>query len=178
MARGFDTQPLVTVVIPCFNQARFLGEAIESVLRQTHAPTDVIVVDDGSTDGTAAVAAGFAPVRCVRQENRGLPAARNRGLHEAAGEFIVFLDADDRLLPMAVASGVAALSARTDSAFAFGHYRSITEAGRVFREAPPEGLGTDPYCTLLRRNVVGTTAAAIFRTAIVRGVGGFDCTLR
>ena len=93
-----DPPPLVSVVIACYNQGRFLGEAIESALRQTYAPIEVIVADDGSTDRTAEVAAAY-PVRCLRQRNQGAPAARNHGFRESHGRFVLFLDADDRLLP-------------------------------------------------------------------------------
>src|SRR5215218_2770225 len=93
---------LVSVVIPCYNQAHFLDEAIESVLSQSYTNFEVIVVDDGSEDETARVASGYAledPRVClIRQQNRGLAGARNRGLAEARGEYVVFLDSDDRLL--------------------------------------------------------------------------------
>src|SRR5215216_3617571 len=79
----------VSVVIPCYNQARFLGEAIESILSQGYSDVEVIVVDDGSTDDTEEVASKYATedcrVRLIRQENRGLAGARNRGLAEARG---------------------------------------------------------------------------------------------
>jgi glycosyltransferase involved in cell wall biosynthesis len=101
---------LVSVVIPCYNQARFLGEAIESVLSQSYRAFEVVVVDDGSTDNTSEVVARYAGadagVRLIRQENRGLAGARNRGLAEAEGEYVVFLDSDDRLLPDALQVGV------------------------------------------------------------------------
>ena len=98
------------MVIPCYNQARFLGEAIQSVLCQGYTDLEIIVVDDGSGDGTEEVASGYARedprVRLIRQENRGLAAARNRGLAEAGGEFVVFLDSDDRLVLGALEVGV------------------------------------------------------------------------
>src|SRR5215212_9690625 len=93
--------PLVSVVIPCYNQAHFLSEAIESVLAQTHPNFEIIVVDDGSTDNTSEVAARYPGVRHIRQDNQGLAAARNTGLRESKGTCLVFLDADDRLLPNA-----------------------------------------------------------------------------
>jgi glycosyltransferase involved in cell wall biosynthesis len=86
--------PAVSVVIPAYNAAKFISQAIESVLQQTLQPLEIIVVDDGSTDDTAKIAKSFA-VRLVRQENLGASAARNRGIREARGEFIAFLDADD-----------------------------------------------------------------------------------
>ena len=80
-----ESPPLVTVVIPCYNQAHFLGEAIESVLSQSYRNFEIIVVDDGSTDETSEVASRYEGVRLIRQENRGLSGARNRGLGEARG---------------------------------------------------------------------------------------------
>ena len=87
---------LVSVIIPCYNQAHYLGEAIASVLGQTHAHYEIIVVDDGSTDDTERVAARHTGVRCLRKKNGGLAAARNTGLRASKGDYVVFLDADDR----------------------------------------------------------------------------------
>ena len=97
-----DAKQPVTVVIPCYNYARFIREAVDSALAQTVAPQEVIVVDDGSTDQTPEVMATYASdprVRYLRQENRGLSAARNAGIRAARGEFIALLDADDRWKP-------------------------------------------------------------------------------
>jgi glycosyltransferase involved in cell wall biosynthesis len=86
----------VSVVVPTYNYGRFITEAIEGALRQTHQPTEVIVVDDGSTDDTEVRVKAFnGAVRYLRQENLGVCAARNRGVAESVGEFIAFLDADD-----------------------------------------------------------------------------------
>jgi glycosyltransferase involved in cell wall biosynthesis len=91
---------LVSCVVPAFNAARFLREAIDSVLAQTHPDLDIIVVDDGSTDETATIAGTYGDrLRLVRQENRGPAGARNRGLDCAQGEYVAFLDADDLWLP-------------------------------------------------------------------------------
>src|SRR5215210_7397761 len=113
---------LVSVVIPCYNQAHFLDEAIESVLSQSYTNFEVIVVDDGSTDTTSEVASGHADagVRLFRQENRGLAGARNRGLAESKGEYVVFLDSDDRLLGEALAVGVRELKSHPGCAFVAG----------------------------------------------------------
>jgi glycosyltransferase involved in cell wall biosynthesis len=90
------SRPPLSVIIPCYNAARFLPEAVASVLSQGYELLEILVVDDGSTDATPQVAAGLAPeVRCLRQENRGPSSARNRALREARGELIAFLDADD-----------------------------------------------------------------------------------
>src|SRR6266513_5232454 len=97
---------LVSVIIPCYNQAHFLHEAIESVLAQTYSNREIIVVDDGSTDNTATVARCHSPPRYIYQENAGPSAARNTGFEQSRGEYLVFLDADDRLLPEALEIGV------------------------------------------------------------------------
>jgi glycosyltransferase involved in cell wall biosynthesis len=88
--------PLVSVIIPAFNRERLLPDALASVRAQRCGSLEIIVVDDGSSDATAAAAEAFDPsVRCLRQEHRGVSAARNRGLAEARGELIAFLDSDD-----------------------------------------------------------------------------------
>jgi hypothetical protein len=92
--------PRVSVVTPAFDAAQTIGATVASVLGQTYRDVELVVVDDGSTDSTAAIAEAHGePVRVVRQENRGVAAARNRGIEAAAGELIAFCDADDVLLP-------------------------------------------------------------------------------
>jgi glycosyltransferase involved in cell wall biosynthesis len=93
------SRPLVSVIIPAFNSERFLGEALASVSAQTYAPLETIVVDDGSSDGTAAVARAHPEVSLIEQENSGPSAARNRGFHASRGEFVAFHDADDLMTP-------------------------------------------------------------------------------
>src|SRR5262249_23847629 len=97
--------PAAPVVIICYNHWRFLGAAIESVLRQTLRDVEVVVVDAGSTDDTPAVAARYPSVRYVHQANQGMAAARNTGIRASRGRYLCFLDADDRLLPDALAIG-------------------------------------------------------------------------
>src|SRR5271154_679320 len=89
-------QATVSVVIPVFNNGPYIADAVKSVLSQTRSPTEIIVVDDGSTDGTAAALQSFRnSIRYVYQNNRGEPAARNRGIRESTGEYVAFLDGDD-----------------------------------------------------------------------------------
>jgi glycosyltransferase involved in cell wall biosynthesis len=162
---------LVSVIIPCYNHSRFLGEAIESALRQSE-PHEIIVVDDGSTDETAAVAARY-DVRYVHQQNSGLSAARNRGLCESAGAFLVFLDADDRLLPDALTAGVRELNAHPECAFVFGGFRHIGLHGLpVEMSWVPDEPGL--YNTLLHYNHVGCPATVMYRRHVFDSVGGFD----
>src|SRR5260370_39917329 len=96
----------VSIVIVCYNQARYLPEAIQSALAQTLGDIEVLVVDDGSTDNTRDVALSFSLVRYVHQGNQGLAAARNAGIRETTSPYLLFLDADDRLLPEAEQSGL------------------------------------------------------------------------
>ena len=94
-----EQQPLVSVIIPVYNGARFLRAALESVFAQTYRPLEVIVVDDGSADDSGVIAQSFPEVRYIRQENQGVAAARNNGLKAARGEFFAFLDQDDLWTP-------------------------------------------------------------------------------
>ena len=166
--------PLVSVVVPCFNQARFLGDAIESALSQTHERVEVVVVDDGSTDGTAGVAAAYPDVRLVRQANAGLAAARNAGLAASGGAYVAFLDADDRLRPEAVAAGLACFAAHPESTFVSGDHVRTDAEGREIPKPGAGDVGPDPYLSLLRGNYVGMHAAVLYRRGPLVAAGGFD----
>ena len=91
--------PSISVVIPAFNAAEFLPAALDSVLRQTQSPLEILVIDDGSTDETGRLAASMGGVRCIHQPNFGVAVARNRGIEEAKGQFVAFLDSDDAWAP-------------------------------------------------------------------------------
>jgi glycosyltransferase involved in cell wall biosynthesis len=169
--------PLVSVVIPCYGQAAYLEEAIESVLAQTYAQVEIVVVDDGSPDNAARVAGRFPWVRCVRQANAGLAAARNAGIRESEGELIVFLDADDRLLPRALEAGVEELRAHPEAAFAFGRYRRISSYGWPLENDEQPRPDADPYSVFLRYNYAGIPATGIFRRSALEEAGNFDETL-
>ena len=170
-----DTK-LVSVVISCYNHEDYLGEAIESVLAQTYPHSEVIVVDDGSTDGSWNVAQSFSGVRCIKQKNAGTPAAtRNRGLQESRGEFVVFLDGDDRLLPDALEIGVRHLQSRPDCAFAAGRCQAINNEQRCL-STHPSTTESDHYRALLIKNYILTPGAVIFRRDIVNELSGFNAS--
>ncbi|HEX8206072.1 MAG TPA: glycosyltransferase [Solirubrobacteraceae bacterium] len=120
--------PLVSVVVPVFNGERFLAETLESALAQDHEPVEVIVVDDGSTDGSAEVAARY-PVTVLRQENAGVAAARNAGAAAAKGELLAFLDQDDLWHPEKLSRQVAALAARPELGYAMCRMEVRLEPG-------------------------------------------------
>ena len=169
---------LVSVIIPCYNQAHFLSEAIESVLAQTHPSFEIIVIDDGSTDNTSEVAARFPSVRCIRQQNQGLPAARNSGLRAARGSYLVFLDSDDRLLPEAHETGLKYLLDHPECAFASGHYRLIDAAGKIVETNPQPRIDEDHYLALLQNNYITVPASVMYRREIFDEVGPFDTSLK
>jgi len=169
--------PLVSVIIPCYGQAAFLEEAIQSVLVQTYAQVEIVVVDDGSPDNAARLAMRFPWVRCVRQANAGLAAARNAGIRESEGELLVFLDADDRLLPRALETGVAELRTHPEAAFAFGRYRRVGADGRPLDNDDQPRPDADPYSVFLRYNYAGIPATGIFRRSALEDAGNFDETL-
>ena len=166
-------RPLVSIVIPCYNQGRFLPEALESVRRQTYPHTEIVVVDDGSTDETAAVAHAAPDVTCVVQRNLGASAARNAGLGESRGEHVIFLDADDRLLPDAIAAGVESLGRHPDWAFVTGHIRVIEEDGSVRGVPPQDHAEPASYGSLLRENYIWTPGVVMYRRSALEAVGGF-----
>jgi glycosyltransferase involved in cell wall biosynthesis len=166
------SRPIVSVVIPCFNQGRYLAEAIDSAI-STHFPVQVIVVDDGSADDTAAVAGRVATVKYVRQVRSGLAAARNRGLAEATGEFVVFLDADDRLLPGAIDIGGRTLAARPQAAMTYGRCVMIGPDGATWPTPEQPVVRAGHHAALLRTNLIWMPAMAMFRRADVDRLGGF-----
>ncbi len=170
-------EPVVSVIIPCYNQAKFLGEAIESVVRQNYRRFEVIVVDDGSIDGTAEVASGYPDVICISQETRGLAAARNRGLSRSTGEYLVFLDADDRLLPEALAVGVRSLDTHPECAFVYGRSQWISVDGAPVPAPTQYCIGEEPYRSLLERNCVWGCMTVMFRRSVLEAVSGFDASL-
>jgi glycosyltransferase involved in cell wall biosynthesis len=118
----------VSCIIPCYNAERFLGEAIESVIAQTLSPAEIIVIDDGSTDGSAAVAARYADrVKYLRQENAGPAAARNRGIELTHGNFVAFLDADDLWHPEKLERQAAKFTARPELEACVTHLTAFWE---------------------------------------------------
>lgn len=171
-------RPLISVIIPCYAQAHYLSEAIESVLIQSYQHREIIVVDDGSPDDTAAVAAKYPDVRYIRQDNRGLSGARNAGFRASRGAYLVFLDADDRLAPDALQLGVNCLRAHPECAFVSGHYRFIDANGEFLAEYPQPPIGDNPYDAMLRMNYIGMHATVMYRREALDSVGGFNTTLR
>jgi len=166
--------PLISIIIPCYNHSRFLRDSIVSARAQTYRPVEVIVVDDGSTDNTSQIAADYPDVRCLRQRNQGPSAARNTGLQASRGRYVVFLDADDRLLPTALEVGLGSLKDHPSCAFVFGHCRLIGEDGSDLPTRNQPYIEKEHYLALLGENFIWTPGSVIYRRETFNTVGGFD----
>lgn len=172
-------RPLVSVVIPCYKQAHFLGEAIESVLAQTYAPVETLVVDDGSPDNASDVALSYPGVRCIRTPNSGVvSAARNVGIRETTGEYLVFLDADDRLLPHTVEVGVREMEAHPEYAMTAGRVHLMSYEGEWLRTTPERDLQADPMLAILIEHALIYPVASTFRRSALMDVGGWNESVR
>jgi glycosyltransferase involved in cell wall biosynthesis len=168
--------PQVSAIIPGYNYARYLGEAIDSVLAQTHPAHEIIVIDDGSTDDTPAVAQRYAgKIRYVRTENGGVSRARNTGIALATGDLVAFLDADDRWLPRKLERQVAALAAHPEAGLVHTGSRVFDqEGGTTLCEFEPEAA-LDVHA-LIRCCSISASSVLIPR-AVFEKVGAFDVAL-
>lgn len=171
--------PLVSVVIPAYNVARFLPETLDSVLAQTYPAFEVIVVDDGSTDHTAAVAASYAArddrVRVVAQDNGGAGSARNRGTAESRGDLIALMDGDDLWRPWKLTRQVEAmLAGGPNVGMIYTWFLVINELSRVVGPGLPARWEGDVYPALLLSNFIGSGSTPLIRRQAIIEAGGFD----
>lgn len=172
----------VAIIIPAFNVAPFLATAIQSVLCQTHKDWVLIVVDDGSTDGSAAVVSGFSDprIRIIRQANAGVSAARNTGLLacdqlERRPDAFLFLDGDDWLAPDALAALTATLAGSPDAVAAYGGYVRIGLAGAAKPVVQP--VRQRMLDVLVTRNLFANGGHVLVRAGAVATAGGFRTDL-
>jgi glycosyltransferase involved in cell wall biosynthesis len=173
-------RPTVSVVIPCFNHARFLAEAIDSALGQTRPAAEVIVVDDGSTDDSARVLQPRAEeVRVVRQANRGVSAARNAGAALAKGDLLAFLDADDAWRPEKLAEQTALFVASPDLGLVHCGMEEVDAQGRTLRTRVDglDGRVAEEMLLFRRTAILGGGSGAVVPRALFEQVGGFDESL-
>lgn len=171
--------PLVSIILPCYlgapHQEQLLMETLQTVAEQTYSHFEAILVDDGSPIAALAAASRFAFVRTLRQANAGSAVARNTGIAASRGEYLVFLDADDYLLPPALDAGVAALEAHPECGFAVGRREEMSYDGSPV----PWGVASVPRETSLYKILLGfdwyiiPPSSAIFRREAVEAVGGF-----
>jgi glycosyltransferase involved in cell wall biosynthesis len=159
-------QPLVSIIIPCFNYGQFVHEAVESALNQSHPTCEVLVVDDGSTDDSVQILQTFGSrIQLIQQQNAGVVAARNRGWRASHGDFVMFLDADDLLPPAFVAQLLMALNADPSVAFSYGDTQFFGHEAALVRGCPWN------VRKLLYRNYV--FPSALMRRRALEKVGGF-----
>lgn len=169
---------LVSVIIPCYNQAHFLKEAIESVLAQTYRHFEIIVVDDGSTDNTSEIAAQYRGILWLRQDNQGPSSARNAGISKSKGDFLVFIDADDRLMPIALEVGLNCLNANPDCAFVYGHTRLIAADGTFLSVVSEHHNKGNHYHDLLCHDYIRNPSCVVYRRSAIQAVKGYNVSLR
>ncbi len=170
------TTPTISLIIPAYNAECYLAEAIDSALSQDDAPVEVVVVDDGSTDATPRILAGYGErLRVLTQPNRGVGAARNAGVAASSGDWLAFLDADDRLRPDKLSRQAAMLRDRPDVDLCDCYMVQFWSP-----ELTQEQLQRDPryagdHC---RKRLAGATPTWLFRRSLWERVGGFATDLK
>lgn len=167
----------VSIIIPVYNGQAYLAEAIESALAQDFPAVEIIVVDDGSQDASAQIAAGYEAVTVVRQANRGVAKARNRGFAESTGDAIIFLDQDDRLLPTNVSAALRAFEAAPESGFVVGRARILHE-GAAGPGADLPGSEAISYASVLSGQIFIPPSVVMIRRAAFEKTGGFSAGYR
>lgn len=188
-------KPLVTVIVAAYNAEDYLQETLATIIAQDYSPLEIIVVDDGSTDGTAEIVKSLGQrVHYRYQQNSGSCAApRNHGLELAKGEFVTFFDADDRMLPGKISRQVAELEANPDAVLCVGNYRNFTGESRSadhFSTCPALGpyleqsqgvsflLATKECRDILIQENFTIASSPLFRTSVVVSEGGFNTDLK
>ncbi|MGY2134536.1 glycosyltransferase [Hymenobacter sp. HD11105] len=168
--------PLVTIIIPCYNHGTYLPDALASIWQQHYPALEVIVVDDGSTDTTRQVVAAYPSVTYLHQPNQGLSAARNTGVARSTGQCLVFLDADDWLLPDALRTNVVYLQRNPALAFVSGGHDKVFVATGV-TQAETHAVTSDHYRHLLQGNYIGMHATVMYQRWVFDEFA-YDTTLR
>lgn len=174
---------LVSVVIPAHNAAGTLPDTLASARAQSYSPLEILVVDDGSTDGTAALVEAAASqdsrIRLIRQPNSGVAAARNAGIAAARGAFVAPLDADDLWHPEKIALQMAVFARSTEPlGFVYAWSRRVDARGCVGSDQGEPRLEGDVFADLLTYNFINNASTALLRRRSILAAGGFDATLR
>jgi glycosyltransferase involved in cell wall biosynthesis len=161
-----EEHPLVSVIIPVHNGARYLGAALESVFAQTYRPFEVIVVDDGSVDDSRVIAQGFHDVHYIHQQNQGVAAARNNGIEAARGEFFAFLDQDDLWTPKKLELQIDYLLSDPDLGYTLTQQQFFLDEGATL----PSWFRKELFSSIHTGWVLGTL---VVRRTAVEKVGNF-----
>lgn len=172
-------KPLVSVVIPTYNNAHYIRQAVDSALSQTYSSYEVIVIDDGSTDETCSVLRPYnGRIQYICQDNQGVSSARNHGIRIARGEFISFLDSDDYFLPNKLAEQISAFEIMPSLGILHSGWRMVNEEGQKVKDVEPWSYAPqlDLERWLLWKPVL--LGAMMFRKEYLEKAGGFDTSLR
>ncbi|MGI9175648.1 MAG: glycosyltransferase family 2 protein [Rhodothermales bacterium] len=175
--------PLVSAIMPAYNAAAFIGQTLDSVRGQRYPNLEILVVDDGSNDGTVAIVEAAARedtrIRLLRQANKGVAATRNRAIEEAKGTYIAPIDADDLWHPEKIACQVGCMEAGGPSVGLVSTWWSvIDESGEIAVAAGRPEYEGDVFETLLQTNFVGSASVPLFRRAALDRVGGYNTRMR
>jgi glycosyltransferase involved in cell wall biosynthesis len=172
----------VSVIIPAFNAERTIHRTLASVISQTYCNLEIIVIDDGSTDGTAAILAKLAlsepRLRAVRQANEGVAAARNRGINLATGEYVAPLDADDIWHATKIEKQVNLIERNPGIGLVYTWYHVIDDADRVIETSPPTLARGDCFTWLIVENFIGNSSSILVKRPLLLQIGGYDTSLR
>ncbi|MFT3761947.1 MAG: glycosyltransferase [Pseudoxanthomonas sp.] len=179
---GDAAAPRVSVIVPVYNGERYIRQALESALAQTYRDFELLVIDDGSTDASAAIAGEFAArdprVACISQANMGIVGARNTAMRHARGCYYALLDSDDMWMPDHLQRAVAALDSDPRLALVYANVRFVDEDGNLIRSFLEEGSRdaclADPFAAILLRREHVPCTTAVFRRSMAESVGGFD----
>lgn len=167
--------PEVSVIIPTYNSAGYVTQAIESVLRQTFRDFEILVIDDGSTDETEEVMRRYDPVvRYIRQSNGGVAVARNRGIQEARGQYVAFLDADDTWFEDKLGQQIAALRITTHYRVCYSAFTLADSELKPLATVQSKRVGSTLEDLLLRGNIVGSICTVMCQRSLFEVTGGFD----
>lgn len=174
-----SASPLVSIIIPDYNQAHFIRDAINSALRQTYRNFEIIVIDDGSTDDSPTAIAEFGNrIRTIRQPNQGLSAARNTGIAASVGRYIALLDSDDAWLPDYLGIMVATLQANPQAGAAYSGWRYMDAQGRDLPQSSVRVVPPDEFRATLAFGNFLVPSGVIVRRECFAVHGGFDTDLR
>ena len=171
------SSPLVSVILPTYNCARFLPEAIESILLQTYNSYEIIVIDDGSTDNTKEILHPFMQrIRYIGlEENKGLPTTRNIGIQSARGEYIAFIDADDLWLPEKLETVVTYFDDHPEVSMVYSRHLNIDEHGHISGESAKKSLPSgNVFIRLFSEQNFILTSTAVVQKKVFETTGMFD----
>jgi glycosyltransferase involved in cell wall biosynthesis len=176
--QGNQKYPLVSVIIPYYMHEKFIAETVWSAKRQSYPNVEIIVVDDGSPEPPDRALSDISGIKLVRTENLGCPGARNIGFNHSSGEYLIFLDGDDVLLPGAIEAHLAALGSSPAACLSFGSVRIIDKDGHEKRKARICAPRKNYFLMLLEHNPIASPGSMMLRREPFVEVGLYDSNLR